>query len=70
MNREDTLQLDIIIQAFLRSKGYETADYACIVAAPGDPEATFITCMDPRTAIKELSIIADILAANLERVTQ
>ena len=70
MNNEDSKSLDMIIQAFLRVKGYENPDYLCIVTAPGDPEAAFITCMDPRTALKEMSIISEILAENMGRITQ
>ena len=70
MQREHTLELDSIIQSYLRHKGYETHDYVCIVAAPNEPEAAFITCMDPRTALKEMSIISEILAENMGRITQ
>lgn len=70
MNNEDSKSLDMIIQAFLRVKGYENHDYLCIVTAPGDPEAAFITCMDPKRAIGEMITCADILSNNLDRITQ
>lgn len=70
MKKDDTLQLDAIIQAFLRVKGYEKHDYVCLVSEPGADETAIVTCMDPRTAIDELNACSRALTANLERLTQ
>ena len=70
MKKDDLESLDLIIQAFLRSKGYDTADYLCIITEPGVDNVEVLTCMDPRTAIHELGACHTAFSANLERLTQ
>lgn len=70
MNKADLEALDIVIQSFLRVKGYDTADYLCIITDPGSDGVEVLTCLDPRTAIKELAACHAAFSANLGKLTQ
>lgn len=70
MKKDDLEALDIVIQSFLRVKGYDTADYLCLITDPGAEYTEVLTCMDPRSAVKELASCLSAFSANLERLTQ